>query len=184
MPERYFSVDVEANGPIPGTYSMTAIGCVVVDKPDQIFYAELKPITDKALPAAEEVSGLTLDYLEANGTAPAEVMQAFHDWVVQTSGETHRPVFVAFNATFDWLFVHWYFMTFVGQNPFGVSGLDMKAYYMGMADVLWSDTTSEQVFGHLQMKDRITHNALDDARVQAALFEKILAQNADRPGID
>jgi hypothetical protein len=120
----YFSVDIESNGPIPGEYSMTALGCCVVGQPDRSFYVELKPISDKVVPHAEQVGGLTLDYLRINGADPAEAMARFDSWVRETAGEDRQPVFVAFNATYDWLFVHWYLTKFVGHSPFSHSGLD------------------------------------------------------------
>jgi hypothetical protein len=42
-PERYFSVDIESSGPIPGKYSMLSLGACAVDDPDVAFYVEFKP---------------------------------------------------------------------------------------------------------------------------------------------
>jgi ribonuclease T len=44
MVETYISVDVEAAGPIPGDYSMLAIGACMVGNARETFYAELRPI--------------------------------------------------------------------------------------------------------------------------------------------
>ena len=57
-------------------------------------------------------------------------MRSFVDWV-DTVAAGRRPVFVGFNATFDWMFVADYVWRFVGRNPFGISGLDIKALYLG-----------------------------------------------------
>jgi ribonuclease T len=181
-PEMYFSVDVEANGPIPGKYSMTALGCVVVGQPDRTFYAELRPITANVVPAAEAVSGLTLDYLLAHGEHPGEVMARFRDWVVETAGGDHRPVFVALNAAFDWMFVHWYFLTYNGENPFGIGGLDVKAYYMGKFGVSWAETSSAAMSARLGVPDEGAHHALEDARAQTRLFERLLAHAQEDRG--
>ena len=44
----YIMVDIEANGPIPGDYSMTSLGAVIVDeKLDNLFKMNLKPISEK-----------------------------------------------------------------------------------------------------------------------------------------
>lgn len=177
--EMYFSVDVEANGPLPGQYSMTSLGCAVVGQLEHTFYVELKPITDNILPAAETISGLTLDHLKAEGTDPRKAMRAFRDWVAEVAGETHRPVFLAFNATFDWAFVNWYLLTYAGDNPFGVSGLDIKAYYMGMAGAEWRGTSSDILFKQFDIPHPEEHQALHDALAQAELFEKLLARSAD-----
>lgn len=53
-------VDVEADGPIPGRYSMVAIGAVVVEPGLQrTFYGRLRPISDAFVPTALAVSGFS-----------------------------------------------------------------------------------------------------------------------------
>jgi len=59
--EVYVSVDIEAAGPVPGTYSMLALGASIVEAPGQTFYAELRPISDGFIPEAMRVSGFSLN---------------------------------------------------------------------------------------------------------------------------
>lgn len=185
----YISVDIEADGPMPGPYSMVSLGAVVVGEhtktgPGDGFYRELKPISQQWSSDALAVSGLSREHLCTHGADPERAMTAFADWIderTQTSeGVRHsRPVFVAFNASFDWMFVHWYFMRYLERNPFGISGLDIKAYLMGGLKLnQWTDTTKRSLaktnrwvlspFSH-------THNALDDAREQADMFARAQA---------
>ena len=63
-PERYFSVDIESSGPIPGKYSMLSLGACVLGNPKQEFYVELKPISKNFIPDALKISGFDLDQLE------------------------------------------------------------------------------------------------------------------------
>ncbi|HEY0020835.1 MAG TPA: 3'-5' exonuclease [Longimicrobium sp.] len=172
MTEVYISVDVEASGPVPPAYSMLSIGACVVGAPERSFYAELRPIGEGAVPAAIEVVGLPLDHFQRNGREPRDTMLDFRRWIGEVSGGG-EPVFVGFNATFDWAFVNWYFVTFVGENPFGIGGVDIKSYYMGMANVSWAETRSSRLPAELKSSEPETHNALDDARRQAALFERM-----------
>src|SRR5262245_2790666 len=129
--ECFISVDVETSGPIPGDYSMLSLGACVVGTGENGFYSELKPINDNAVPDALKVSGFNLAALARSGETPKDAMSKLRDWVKAVSGEA-TPVFVGFNAGFDWSFVNWYFIHFLGENPFGFAPLDVKAYYMGL----------------------------------------------------
>jgi ribonuclease T len=172
--EIYFSVDIEASGPIPGEYSMLSLGACLVDAVDHTFYAELRPISDRFVPAALEVTGFDLRELSTRGQQPITVMQNLLDWV---AAESHgvSPVFVGFNAGFDWSFVNWYFHKFLGKNPFGVAPLDIKAYYMGLAGCSWEQTKSSKLPETLKPDrvERKPHNALSDAVYQAGIYRRI-----------
>ena len=172
-PETLISVDVETSGPTPAAYSLLSIGACLVDDPGSSFSVELAPVTDAADPAALAVSGLSMEQLAAEGTPAADAMRLFADWVDAATPDGSVPVFVAFNAVFDWMFVDAYFHRFLGRNPFGHSALDIKAYYMGRAASSWAQT-SMRVLSPLYLEGRsLAHNALGDARDQAELFRRI-----------
>ncbi len=183
MEEVYFSVDVESSGPIPGEYSLLSLGsCLVVDgslSSAEKFYRELRPLNANYIPRAMEVSGLDMDRLARDGEEPVKVMADFEGWIRERSG-VGRPVFLGFNATFDWSFVNWYFHKFLGRNPFGISGLDIKAYSMGKFSLRWSQTTKWQLNRRFRTLHKHTHNALDDAVEQAELFNLILKCQPNR----
>lgn len=172
MKEIYISVDVEAAGPVPATYSMLSLGAVVVDDPKQTFYIELKPTNDRFVPEAMKVVGRTLRDFMDEGRDPKEAMLAFRDWLAQVA-KTGKPVFVGFNATFDWAFVNFYFLQNIGENPFGFGGIDIKSYYMGMTGCTWDDTRSSRILAEFKGTARHTHNALDDAIEQAEMFRRM-----------
>jgi DNA polymerase III epsilon subunit-like protein len=172
-PEVYVSVDIEAAGPTPRSYSMLSIGACRVDDPDNGFYVELKPDSELVDDAALAVSGLSMERLEAEGVDPAEAMQRFDDWLTASIPATHRAVFTAFNAPFDWMFVDDYFRRYLGRNPFGASALDVKAYYMGQAGVNWAHTSMRHLSPLFLSGRQLTHNALADARDQAELFRAL-----------
>lgn len=172
--ERYFSVDIESSGPIPGRYSMLSLGACAVDAPDESFYVEFKPISRECVPDALRVSGFDLDQLAADGREPSEAMLAFQSWVESTANGK-KPVFVGFNAAYDWQFVNWYFETYCGRNPFGFGAVDIKSYFMGLTGSPWSASTSSELPGDFQPDTPQTHNALDDAKAQASMFTKMVA---------
>ncbi|MDA2922431.1 3'-5' exoribonuclease [Patescibacteria group bacterium AH-259-L07] len=193
--EVYISVDIEASGPAPAPdakpmYSMVSLGACVVGNTSQTFYRELKPTTDtytidalthcsfsdETAKRIQELGGgpeATMAALSETGNDPQTAMRSFAYWVLSVSGK-NRPVFVGFNATFDWMFVHPYFHRFLGKSPFGISGLDIKSYYMGMMRCRWAETTKRRIDKRFRTNRRHTHHALDDAIGQAQMFEKFL----------
>ena len=176
LTEAYISVDVETAGPNPTDYSLLTIGACLVFDPQRTFYIELQPVNNKAIPAALAVCQLSLEELARRGAPPAEAMARFEHWLATEVPRNLKPVFVAFNAVFDWMFVNDYFHRFLGRNPFGHSGLDMKAFYMGMVGVPWTRTGMRHVSAHYQLDHPITHHALQDAQDQAELFRRMLTQ--------
>jgi len=181
MPQKeiYISVDIEASGQIPGEFSMLSIGACVVGNKKETFYIELQPVNDSFVPENVAVTGLLFEELKANGEEPIVAMQKFEKWIMEVSGDA-SPVLAAFNASFDWMFVDWYFRKFLGRNPFGLGGVDIKAYFMGMENVGWSGAKKRHVYEKFPTEYPHTHNALDDALEQADIFEKMLAANRTR----
>lgn len=171
--ETFISIDVETAGPIPGEYSMLSIGACLVADPTRSFACELKPITDRFVPAALEVTGLSLDRLRETGLEPKDAMERFGAWV-REAADGATPVFVGFNAPFDWSFVNYYFHRFTGQNPFGFTALDIKALWMGVSGGSWADTRSSRIAEEVKPKLRGDHDALHDAKYQAELFQLTL----------
>jgi len=170
--ETFISVDIEASGPVPGTYSMLAVGASVVGRSDECFYAELRPINNASVAAAMAVVGRTLEEFRQAGREPADVMAEFAAWVRKVSGNG-KPVFVGFNAAFDWAFVNWYFDAFQTKNPFGISALDIKSFYMGMSGCAWEQTRSSQLPDKYRTANPRPHDALSDAVEQAEIFERM-----------
>jgi ribonuclease T len=178
-PERLISVDVETAGPTPGDYAMISIGACLVDEPDRGFYVELKPDRDAVVESALKVSGLDMAELKANGTDPKQAIEEFAQWIRDVvPPQTHRAVFVGFNAVFDWMFVNEYFVRYGIENPFGHGGIDIKSYYVGMMGSTWEQTSMKHLSPKYLAGRPLSHNALGDARDQAELFRAISADAA------
>lgn len=176
--ERLISVDIEASGPTPSTGSLLSIGACTVDDPSVGVYLELKPLPDMPWSVdAQEVHGLDSDRLEQEGLEPADAMARLEDWLAEVCGD-QQPVFVGFNATFDWMFVADYFWRFLGRNPFGISALDLKAYYMGREGIdEWEQTRRIYLDRRYDLAADHNHHALDDARGQARLAQVLLRRS-------
>lgn len=178
--ECFISVDVETGGATPGDYALLAIGACLVDDPETTFYVELRPEDKRITVEALEVSKLSVDVLRAMGEPPETAMRHFAGWVAEVVPAGSRPVFVGFNAPFDWMFVADYFERYVGRNPFGYTALDIKAFAMGRLGSTWAET-SMSVLGPKYLSGRpLAHHALSDAQDQAALFRALYAEPAHR----
>lgn len=172
----YVSVDVEAAGPNPGLYSLLSLGACLVANPERAFYVELQPVNARMTAEAQAIHGLTLEELAKRGLPPAEAMARFAAWLTTVIPQGQRPLFVAFNAPFDWMFVNDYFHRYLGHNPFGHAALDIKSFYMGLGGVPWRATSMRTLARRYPLAPQgLSHHALQDARHQAQLFRRLLA---------
>lgn len=174
--ETYISIDVETAGPNPNTYSLLSIGACDVFDTQNTFYVELKPFNDNKIASALEISRLEWQHLLNNGLPPIEAMSNFSTWLNGFIQDGTSPIFVAFNAPFDWMFVNDYFYRFLGHNPFGHKALDIKAFYMGLHGVSWEETGMQYVSDRYLDAQNLSHHALQDALDQAKIFRKMLAE--------
>lgn len=180
--EVYISVDVETSGPVPGEYSLLSIGACLVFEPECAFYTELQPLSNRADPLAMEVSNLSLSQLAEHGLAPEDAMERFERWVLHQASSGQKPVFVGFNAAFDWMFISYYLHRFLGRNPFGHSALDIKSYYMGLKGTRWAETSMRYLANRYLDNEPLAHHALGDAQRQALLFSRLWAESKARHG--
>lgn len=184
-PDVYISADVEADGPLPGPYSMLAFGLTVAGRFDgatfhivaprtDTFYRELAPISDQYDSDALKVAGLDRDKLVREGQEPATAMDAAAAWIAKVADD-HRPVLVAWPLAYDWLFLQWYFLRFATDgSPFGFSsGLDMKTLFWRHSGGVVDAAGKEDLPPELRPTAPHTHNALDDAVEQAEIFVRL-----------
>jgi DNA polymerase III alpha subunit (gram-positive type) len=163
----YVMVDIEADGPIPGDYSMVCFGAVIVEPGlERSFYGQLAPISEAWIPEALAVSGFTREQTLAFDD-PKEVMQRFAGWLAKECGG--RMLFISDNNGFDWQFINWYFHHFIGRNPFGFSSQNLGSLYKGLV----KDTFKN--FKHLR-QTKHTHHPVDDAKGNA---EALLAMKQE-----
>jgi hypothetical protein len=184
MGEIYVSTDIEADGPIPGPHSMLSFASAAYAPEKNLvstFAANLE-----TLPGAIAHPG-TLQWWERHPEAwaaarkepedPAAVMPRYVRWVKGLPG---KPVFVAYPAGFDFLFVYWYMMRFAGESPFSFSALDIKTYAMATLGCEYREATKRNMPRRWFDEFPHTHQSLDDALEQGALFCNMLAENESR----
>lgn len=183
MTEVYVSIDIEADGPIPGKHSMLSLGAAAFTLKDghiSSFSSNLKE-----LPGAIQDPDTMINFWDRNPEAweecrkeiqdPRGSITAFVEWVKRLPG---KPVCVGYPATFDFMFVYWYIRYFDLESPLSFSAIDMKSYIMAMLK------TDYRKIGKRSMprrwfssKNKHTHIAVDDAIEQGEMFIKILREN-------
>lgn len=178
--EVFISVDIETAGPIVGEHSMLTLGACLAYNPEIDFSVMLKPISDKAVEAALEVSGLTLKQAQRDGLEPPAAMAQFSTWIAENVPAGSTPVFVGLNAPFDWSFVNYYFLKYLNENPFGFTALDIKALFMGVTGCSWHDTKSSSIDKRVHPSLQGDHDALHDAKYQAELFRLVYELSQQR----
>lgn len=181
MPEIYVSTDVEADGPIPGVYSMLSFASAAYLADKQListFSANLETlpgaISDPDTMAWWAEQPEAWQACRADLQAPETAMQNYLVWLKALPG---KPVFVGYPAAFDFLFVYWYLIRFTGESPFSHSALDIKTYAMAMLKAPYRQSAKRHMPRRWFDPLPHTHRALDDAIEQGALFCNMLAEN-------
>jgi hypothetical protein len=186
MAEVYVSTDVETDGPIPGPHSLLsfASAAYLADKTlVDTFTANLE-----TLPGAAPDPGTMAwwrqhpeawEQARANPEDPAAAMCRYVAWLKGLPG---RPVFVAYPAGFDFLFVYWYLIRFAGESPFSFSALDVKTYAMALLRTEYREAVKRNMPRRWFDDLPHSHVALDDALEQGALFCNMLGENLRRGG--
>lgn len=155
----YFMVDVETDGPIPGTedYSMIELGVVLVRPPLVLaprFYGKLKPISPRFIPDALKVTGRTREET-LTFDDPTQVLLDFEEFVrVHNVGK--RALMISDNNGYDYMFLTWYLYHFLGRSPFKHTSSNLGSLYKGVKKDVFSNFKPLRVTKH-------THNPVDDA---------------------
>lgn len=181
MNEIYVSTDVETDGPIPGPHSMLSFGSAAYLADKKLigtFTANLETLPGAVghpkTMAWWQKQPEAWTECRRNLQAPENAMRHYVTWLKGLPG---KPVFVAYPAAFDFLFVYWYLIRFTGESPFSHSALDIKTYAMALLKRSYRDSTKANMPARWFDELPHTHCALEDAIEQGALFCNMLAEN-------
>ena len=180
MSEIYVSTDVESDGPIPGPHSMLSFGSAAYLSDKTLlgtFSANLETLPGatghpetmtwwKTQPGAWKACRENLE-------TPETALPRYVAWLKSLPG---NPVFVAYPAGYDFLFVYWYLIRFAGESPFSHSALDIKTLAMALMHCDYRDATKRNMPKRWFGKQPHTHKALDDAIEQGVLFCNMLKE--------
>lgn len=175
----YVSVDIETGGPIPGVNPLLSLGAAMFNPPNETvldtFYENLHPLHEN------HYDGLTMAWWEKHPEAWKAtrvkampgfyVTKRFYTWLQTVPG---KLIFVGYPAAWDFSFVYWYLMRFVGKSPFGHSALDIKTLAAAVMKVPYCDAVKENMPARwFEGLTPHNHNALNDAIGQGVLFCRI-----------
>jgi len=184
MAEVYVSTDIEADGPIPGPHSMLSFASAAFRADKTLvgtFAANLTAL------AGAQGDPKTMQWwrgqpeawtaCRTNQREPAVVMPEYVCWLNALPG---TPVFVAYPAAYDFMFVYWYLIRFAGESPFSHSALDIKTYAMALLGLEYRASVKRNMPAGWFEDLPHTHLALDDAREQGVWFCNMLAARRQR----
>ena len=184
--EIYISVDIEADGPIPGINSMLNFGAAAFDYPSETPIATFERNL-QTLPGAEADADTmawwaknpeAYAYVTKDPKTPLEVMTEFNVWLRSLPG---KPVLVTY-PSWDYMWMRWYHVRFLGFNEaktLGLAGLDIKTLAMAAMNHPTFRNTSKRTMSKkkpewLKGHPPHDHTGLSDAIGQGILFVRAL----------
>jgi len=190
-PEIYVSMDIEADGPIPGPNSMLSFAAACFNERGTMigtFERNLELLEgahgDPDTMKWWATQGPAWDACRKNLVSPKEAMPALCRFLDDLA-EKHKAnlVFVGYPATYDFMFVYWYLIKYAGRSPFSFSGLDVKSYACAMLKKDYKACSKRGMpKAWFQGNRKHTHEALDDAIGQGQLFMNMRAENLSSKG--
>src|SRR5262249_39390636 len=181
MPEIYVSTDVEADGPVPGLNSMLSFASAAY-LPDKTlvttFSANLETLPeatpDPRTMAWWKTQPEAWQACRENLQAPEKALREYLGWLKRLPA---KPVFVGYPVAFDFMWVYYYLIRFTGESPFSHSALDIKTFAMAMMKTEYRESVKRNMPKHWFDRLPHTHQALDDALEQGALFCNMLQEH-------
>lgn len=190
-PEIYVMHDIEANGPIPGPFSMLSFAAVAFKLHDREPLAHFEANLD-CLPDAGECPATMAwwqKYPEAyvasrrDTRPPEEVIPEYLEWLGSLPG---RPVFVGQPVTYDFQWMNWYCYSFgnipPGEKPrWGHSGFDVKTATQVLLKSESYHNASKRVIRKrkphwTEGMPKHDHTALADSTGQGILFVNMMEE--------
>lgn len=181
----YVSVDIEADGPLPGPNSMLSLGAAAFREgsrqPISTFEVNLEPLAGST-PDPDTMAWWAKQdpsvwaHVTRDPVEPGEGMRRFSAWARALGGD---PVLVVF-PTWDFMWVHYYLVLFLGRkgNPFGIGALDVKSAVFGALPQFdrFKDVAKRRMPRELlEGCPPHTHKALEDAVGQGVWLMNLLA---------
>lgn len=184
--EVYISVDIEADGPYPGGYSMLNLGAASFKttnpnplEPISTFSINIKPLEgagrDPSTMSFWEGNQQIWFEINENQVEPQIAMDEFRKWIREQPG---TPAFVGYPGGWDFMFVYYYLMRFGHDSPFSFRTLSIATYACAMLKTPFRRTVKRSMPKYWFDKTlKHTHLGVDDAIGQGVQFMNMLCEN-------
>ena len=180
--ERYISVDVEADGPVPGLHSMLSLGAAAYNARGQRigkFSANLETLpdgtTDDRTMAWWKTQPEAWKRVRERARDPKTVMEEFHVFSLgKGPRRAGRPVMVTYPAAFDAMWVIWYLHAFTSGDPFRRRCIDLKTMAMQLLGGGYAAAAKRNMPANWFSGRPHSHVAVQDAIEQGELFVSIV----------
>jgi hypothetical protein len=188
----YLSIDIEADGPIPGPFSMLSFGVVAFDEKGHEIGAHARnlELLPHAIQHPETMAWWAknqeaYDRTRVDCAPPAVAMDDFAAWMHRLEG---KLTVLGYPASYDFMFLYWYLMAHKAQGreggqrvgldykcPFGFQALDIKTLAMIPLACDFREVGKRKMpKAWFEGQPQHTHDPLDDARGQGMLFFAVL----------
>jgi hypothetical protein len=182
--EVYVSTDIESDGPCPGKNNMLsfASAALTIDKELVGTYWSNLELLDWCKPDPDTMNNFWAKEPEAWAACRHSLRSAEYampEYARWTRGFNRKPVFVAYPAGFDFMYMAYYLHMFAGENPFGFQALDVKSYFMAQNKIDgFKASVKKRMPGRWFERDMVhNHVALADAIEQGCLFINMHREN-------
>ncbi len=189
----YVSIDVETTGPIPGPYSLLSLGAAAFAESDgsliSTFSVNFETLhgakTDPETMKWWSMKPIEWSRARERPEDPEMALHKFCRWLQQLPG---NAICVAQPTTFDFMFLHWYLIFFLGKNPFGFVAVDMQSHIMGALNARQYKTPYQDLpESWTALPDGlfdglIPHVAVDDAIMQGHCFMQMIRARRAKNG--
>jgi hypothetical protein len=186
LPELYVSVDIEADGPCPGLFSMLSFGMAAFTVEKRLvgtFSRNLRVLdgarSDErtmawwATPQNADAYRKSRENLEY----PRAAMMDARAWL-ETMKRHGRPVLCGAPSGFDFTFIYYYFQRELGESPVGFASLDLRSYAAAVLRRQYRQVGKKSFPPEWIDEDLPhTHVALDDAIEQGCILINMLRAN-------
>jgi hypothetical protein len=189
----YFSLDVEANGPIPGSNSLLSFGLAAFTLDGPVRRTGERPTTFGAnleMLHSSVGDSETMEWWNKHPEAyaqtrvdpefPGPAIKRAVTWIEEWCRELNaKPTCVCFPAAYDFMWWHWYALRFAEADPFGFKAFDIRTAASVVLGLPYEEASSKKYPRHWWPDGtqlRRGHSAVDDAIEQGHMFVGVMRQ--------